>query len=68
MPRKLYSLVEARGVLRISRTKLFGLIKAGDLRSVPIGRRRFIPEDALDEYLSAQEAAEAVLRAGGDAA
>lgn len=36
---------------RISRAKMFALIKAGEVRSVKIGRSRRIPTVALEEYV-----------------
>lgn len=35
----------------ISRTKTFELIRNGDLPSVKIGRRRLVPDSAIDAYL-----------------
>jgi excisionase family DNA binding protein len=44
--------------LALSRTKIFNLIKSGELRSVKIGRARRIPASALEEYVARlQEAA-----------
>jgi len=40
--------VEASG---IGRTTLFALIKSGELESVKIGRRRYVPVAALNDYL-----------------
>ncbi|MER6252326.1 helix-turn-helix domain-containing protein [Streptomyces sp. NPDC001584] len=40
--------VEASG---IGRTTLFALIKAGELQSVKIGHRRYVPVSALRDYL-----------------
>lgn len=36
---------------RIGRTRIFELIKAGEIRSVKIGRSRRIPVRALEEYV-----------------
>ena len=38
--------------LGISRTTMYGLIKAGEIRSVPIGRLRRVPIVALHEYVN----------------
>ncbi len=35
----------------LGRTKLYDLIARGDLRSVTIGRRRFIPAAAISAYV-----------------
>ena len=43
---------EAAELLRIGRTAVFGLIRAGELRSVKIGKLRRIPADALHEYVT----------------
>ncbi|GIF16203.1 hypothetical protein Ate01nite_62350 [Actinoplanes teichomyceticus] len=36
----------------ISRAKMFALIKAGEVRSIKIGRSRRIPAIALEEYVN----------------
>ncbi len=33
------------------RTKLYELTRAGEIRSVKIGRRRFWPDDAIEEFI-----------------
>jgi len=43
---------EAAEVLAIGRTAVFGLIRAGELRSVKIGKLRRIPAAALDDYVA----------------
>lgn len=35
----------------VGRTKLFELIARGELRSVKIGRRRFVPQSEIDAYI-----------------
>jgi excisionase family DNA binding protein len=47
----LHTVPEAGGVLRVSRTKVFEMIAAGELRSVKIGRRRLVPADAIEELV-----------------
>jgi len=42
---------EAGERLGIGRTKVFALIKAGDLRSVTIGRPRRVPVGACEEFV-----------------
>lgn len=37
----------------IGRTKMYELIRTGQVRSVKIGRSRRIPVDALDRYIDA---------------
>jgi excisionase family DNA binding protein len=34
----------------LGRTKLYELITSGELRTVKIGRRRFVPASAVEEY------------------
>lgn len=43
---------EGAGLIRVSRSKMFELIKSGEIRSVKIGRSRRIPASALDEYVA----------------
>lgn len=38
--------------LACGRTKVYELIRSGDLESVKVGRLRRIPEDALDAYVA----------------
>ena len=45
--------VEAAGeLLSLSRTRMFALIKSGEIRSIRVGRLRRIPADALAEYVA----------------
>jgi excisionase family DNA binding protein len=39
----------------LGRTKVFELIKSGELRTVKIGRRRFVPASAVEEYVARLE-------------
>jgi excisionase family DNA binding protein len=41
----------------LGRTKVYELIAAGELRTVKIGRRRFIPVEAVREYVARLERA-----------
>lgn len=36
---------------KIGRTTVFALIKSGELHSIKIGRRRYVPASALRDYL-----------------
>ncbi len=47
--------------LNLGRSKTFGVIATGELRSVKVGRRRLISEAALVEFIERLDAA------GGDA-
>ncbi len=44
---------EAGAVLRIGRSKVYELIRSGELRSIRIGSQIRIPKDAIDELLRA---------------
>lgn len=39
----------------LGRTKVYELITSGELRTVKIGRRRFVPAAAVEEYVSRLE-------------
>lgn len=47
---------EAAAALGVSRSTVFELLAAGDLRSVQIGRARRIPRAALADFVSRLEA------------
>lgn len=49
--RVLLTVEQAALRLSISRTKMFQLIKYGEVRSVRIGRSRRVPADALTTYI-----------------
>ena len=51
MTRLLYPIDEAATQLGCGRTTVYSLIKAGDLQSVHIGRRAFIPAESLNRYV-----------------
>jgi excisionase family DNA binding protein len=40
----------------LGRTKVYELIASGELRTVKIGRRRFVPVSAIAEYVARLEA------------
>jgi excisionase family DNA binding protein len=50
---------EAAKALRLSRTKVFALLKDGSLRSVKIGRSRRVPVSALEAFIAKLVAAQA---------
>lgn len=50
--RKLWSKADAAYLLSISERVIDRLIADGDLETVPIGRRRLIPDAAIDEYIA----------------
>jgi excisionase family DNA binding protein len=50
VPQLLLTVEEAARVLRLGRTTVYNLIRAGDLDSVRIGRARRVPMDALRTF------------------
>lgn len=66
--RELYSIEEARSLLGgIGREQIYGLLNSGELSSVTIGRRRFIPAGAIASFIavSATNTAPSARRASG---
>ena len=55
MEKLLYRPREAAQVLGISKTQLYGLIRANKIRSIKDGKPRFITADALAEYVKRLE-------------
>jgi excisionase family DNA binding protein len=52
---RLYTLEQVAERLQISRRKLYQLIGTGQLRSIKLGSRRRISEDALTEFIAGLE-------------
>jgi excisionase family DNA binding protein len=52
---RLYTLVQVAERLQISRRKVYYLLSAGQLRSVKLGSRRLVSEDALTEFIAGLE-------------
>lgn len=51
--RELYSIEEARSLLGgISRITIYALLNSGELASVIIGRRRFVPAGAITAFIA----------------
>jgi excisionase family DNA binding protein len=48
----LYSISETIALTRMSKSWLYGEIRAGRLRTVMVGDRRMIPADALADWLA----------------
>lgn len=46
-----YTPLDVSDILKIGRTKVFALLKSGELQSVLIGRSRRILPEQLDEYI-----------------
>ncbi|MCO1657876.1 helix-turn-helix domain-containing protein [Pseudonocardia humida] len=49
--RILLSVEDAAGRLSISRTRMYALIKAGEIASIRVGRLRRIPSSALESFI-----------------
>ena len=52
MPVVVYTVEETGNLLKISRWKVFELIRTQQLRSIKIGGLRRIPEAAVEEYIT----------------
>ena len=50
-PALLYPIADAAALLGISRSNLYCLMRAGEVRSVRIGSRRLIPRTALESFV-----------------
>lgn len=57
---QLYTVPEARRRLRLGLTKFYELINSGELRTVKIGARRLVSEDAITEFIARLEASAAL--------
>jgi excisionase family DNA binding protein len=51
MPR-LLSIKQACRTLGLSRTSLYALLASGQLRSVTVGRRRFVLREAVEQFIA----------------
>ncbi|MFE2479815.1 helix-turn-helix domain-containing protein [Streptomyces sp. NPDC059389] len=51
----LYRVAEATTVLKLSRSVIYELIRAGRLRSVTKGRARLVPASAIADYVALLE-------------
>lgn len=51
---ELLTVPEVMAALRLSRFKVYDLIRSGDLRSFTIGRSRRVPAEALCAFISDQ--------------
>ncbi len=54
---RLYSVRDAAGILSVSEWKVYQLAYAGELKTVKLGRRRMVPSEALDAYMTGLEVA-----------
>lgn len=53
-PPRIYTLLEAAKILRVSKHVAYNLVHSGDLRSIRVGKRFRIPAAALNEMQSAK--------------
>ncbi|MFE2024600.1 helix-turn-helix domain-containing protein [Streptomyces hygroscopicus] len=51
---ELLTVPEVMAALRLSRFKVYDLIRSGELRSITIGRARRVPVDALRAFIDDQ--------------
>jgi excisionase family DNA binding protein len=47
-----YKVEDLPALLPIGRTRIFALIKSGELESIKVGRSRLIPADAVEGFLA----------------
>jgi len=51
-PRVLYRIDEAADLLSVSRSRVYELIRSGQLRTVTVGKSHRVPARSLDEYVA----------------
>jgi excisionase family DNA binding protein len=49
---RLHNIEQAQERLGVGRSKVFQLIGSGELRSVQVGRRRLVPEQAIRDFIA----------------
>jgi len=52
---RLNTITQTTDRLGICRANLYNLLNSGDLRSVKIGRRRLVPEQAIIDFIASLE-------------
>ena len=55
LPPRLNTIAQTTDRLGICRANLYNLLSSGQLRSVKIGRRRLVPEQAIADFITALE-------------
>jgi excisionase family DNA binding protein len=50
-----YTPQELRGLLQLGRDRVYTLIHSGEIRSIRIGQRFLVPNDAVTEFLKGQK-------------
>ncbi|AWK74264.1 hypothetical protein CBI38_24630 [Rhodococcus oxybenzonivorans] len=56
MQNKLNTITETLDRVAVSRSKLYELMDAGDIRSVKVGKRRLISDAAINDWIAGLEA------------
>ena len=51
MSNELYSIIEFSKITNICRTRVYELINTGQLKAKKLGKRTFITQEALDEFI-----------------
>ena len=54
MNTKTFTVSEAENRLRLGHTKVAELIRTGELKSIKVGRRRLIPEMAIQDFIESR--------------
>jgi excisionase family DNA binding protein len=49
---RLLSIKQASRILGLGRTNLYAMMASGRIRSVTAGRRRFVPREAIEEFIA----------------
>jgi Helix-turn-helix domain len=61
-PRRLFTLEDVRvGLADMSRANLYRLVRKGDLKTVSIGRRKYVTAAELDRYVASLEESAALV-------
>lgn len=53
---QLHNITSVQERLGVGRSKVFALIRSGELRSVTIGARRLVPEQAIVDFINKLDA------------
>jgi excisionase family DNA binding protein len=64
VPARLLSIIAAAKALGVSRNTVFALLSSGKLGYVRIGRRRLVPADTIENFISANLVAKEGCAAG----
>jgi single-strand DNA-binding protein len=65
--RMTYSVEEAAAILGVSKSKIYGSVRNGELRGVQVGRRVVVPCDAVEKLLGPRSTGELEPAPSGDA-